>query len=58
MPQVLVSLARQHHDEAMMSDEAALITLAHELVSDEGPTSVELMERLGLAIDRVEALVA
>lgn len=58
MPQVLVSLARQHHDEVIMSDEAALITLAHELVSDEGPTSVELMERLGLAIDRVEALVA
>ncbi|MFK7999621.1 MAG: HDOD domain-containing protein [Polyangiales bacterium] len=58
MPQVLVSLAREHHDPVTMTDEAALITLAHEVVSDEGPTSIELMERLGLAIDRVEALVA
>lgn len=58
MPGILVSLARGHHDASNMSDEAALITLAHEVISDEGPTTVELMERLGLAPERVEALVA
>lgn len=58
MPRVLVSLAREHHDLANMSDEAALVALAHELSSEEGPQTPELMERLGLAPEGVEALVA
>ena len=58
MPRVLVALAREHHDVTRMSEEATLVALAHELISDEGPTTLDLMERLGLAPDRVEALVA
>lgn len=58
MPPVIVGLARGHHSSARPTDEIALVTLAREFLSEEGPTNVEFMERLGLAPADVEALVA
>ena len=57
MPPRIVALARGHH-ATRQTDEIALVTLARELISDEGLTSTELMDRLGLVPARMEALVA
>ncbi|MFT5358409.1 MAG: putative nucleotidyltransferase with HDIG domain [Polyangiales bacterium] len=58
MPRTLVALAREHHESSRMTDEAALIALAHEVGTEEGVTTPELMEQLGITLERVEALVA